>query len=70
MSVKESLLEVIELEAARLARKAQEGLLLDEDVARIPALARAAEIVQGLRSTDKLDDRSAEELEKSLGNTQ
>lgn len=61
---------IIETEAARLALKAKEGLLLEEDVARIPALARAAEIVQGLRGGEKLDERSAEELEKSLGNSQ
>jgi len=63
MSVKESLMEVLEAEARRLAQRAHDGLLTDEDVARIPALAMAAERVQGLRSGDLIDDRTAADLE-------
>ncbi len=63
-SLKELLTEVIEAEVRRLSRKAAEGLLTDEDVARIPALAMAAERVQGLRGGDVSDDRTAAELEK------
>lgn len=63
MNLKADLEKVIEAEVRRLKRKADEGLLTDEDVARIPALAMAAERVQGLRAGDVSDDRSAAELE-------
>lgn len=63
MSLKASLLAVIEAEVRRLQRKADEGMLLDEDVARIPALARAAQIVESLRAGDVIDERDAAELE-------
>lgn len=63
MNLKADLEALIAAEIARLRRKADEGLLLDEDVARIPALAMAAERVAKLRAGDVLDDRDAAELE-------
>ena len=65
MNLKADLEALIAAEIARLRRKADEGLLLDEDVARIPALAMAAERVQNLRAGDVLDERSADELERA-----
>lgn len=62
-ALKELLTAVITAEAERLGRKARDGMLTDEDVARIPALAMAAERVEKLRAGDVLDDRDAAELE-------
>ena len=66
VSLKTLLLEVLETEAARLAQKAKEGLLTDDEVARIPALAMAAERVEKLRAGNVEDERDAAELEASL----
>lgn len=64
MPLKEDLEALLASEIARLKRRADEGLLTDEDVARIPALAMAAERVQGLRAGDVSDERDAAALEK------
>ena len=58
--MKEQLEKLILREVERLANK---ELLTDEDLARIPQLARAAEIVQGLRAGKTDDARDAAALE-------
>ena len=65
MSLKANFVDLIQAELT-LLRDTPDG---DQRANRIAALARAAAIVQGLRADDVVDERTAEELEKALGNS-